>query len=83
MTTIPLSILDELYLNLDRDHEPWTVHYELALHQRLDPERLVSAIKAAAQRHPLARAPGLQAGAIRIGVTAGRSPLNSTMCRYA
>jgi hypothetical protein len=56
VTTIPLSRLDELYLNLDRELEPWTVHYELVLRQHLDPDRLVSAIEAAARRHPLARA---------------------------
>ena len=56
MTTTALNLLDELYLNLDREREPWTVHYELELRQRLDPERLVDAIRAAAARHPLARA---------------------------
>lgn len=56
MTKVPLSPLDELYLNLDRSKEPWTVHYEVALTMRLDLERLVDAIAAAAARHPLARA---------------------------
>jgi NRPS condensation-like uncharacterized protein len=55
MTSIPLNLLDELYLNLDREKEPWTVHYELQLGMHLDAERLASAIAAAARRHPLAR----------------------------
>jgi NRPS condensation-like uncharacterized protein len=56
MTSIPLNLLDELYLNLDRPQEPWTVHYELHLAQHLDSDRLTSAIETAARRHPLARA---------------------------
>jgi NRPS condensation-like uncharacterized protein len=56
MTSIPLSLLDELYLNLDRGNEPWTVHYEVRLAVQLDPARLGGAIAAAARRHPLARA---------------------------
>ena len=36
MTTVPLNLLDELYLNLDRETEPWTVHYELRLSTHLD-----------------------------------------------
>jgi NRPS condensation-like uncharacterized protein len=56
MTSIPLSLLDELYLNLDRASEPWTVQYEVRLRQHLDTERLAGAIAAAARRHPLARA---------------------------
>jgi NRPS condensation-like uncharacterized protein len=56
MTSLPLSLLDELYLNLDRGSEPWTVHYELRLNEHLDAERLARAISAAAERHPLARA---------------------------
>jgi NRPS condensation-like uncharacterized protein len=56
MTSLPLSLLDELYLNLDRGNEPWTVHYELRLTQHLDAGRLADAISAATERHPLARA---------------------------
>jgi NRPS condensation-like uncharacterized protein len=55
-TSIPLSLLDELYLNLDRGPEPWTVHYELRVGQHLETARLADAIAAAARRHPLARA---------------------------
>jgi NRPS condensation-like uncharacterized protein len=55
MSSVPLSLLDELYLNLDRDREPWTVHYELRLGMHLDAERLSTAIATAADSHPLAR----------------------------
>jgi NRPS condensation-like uncharacterized protein len=55
MPSIPLSLLDELYLNLDRDTEPWTVHYELRLGVHLDADRLSAAIAQAADLHPLAR----------------------------
>jgi NRPS condensation-like uncharacterized protein len=56
MTTIPLNLLDELYLNLDRETEPWTVHYEVQLDTHLDAGRLARAVSDAARRHPLARA---------------------------
>jgi NRPS condensation-like uncharacterized protein len=56
MTSIPLSLLDELYLNLDRGQEPWTVHFEFSLPVHLDAERLADATAMAAARHPLARA---------------------------
>jgi NRPS condensation-like uncharacterized protein len=56
MTSIPLNLLDELYLNLDREVEPWTVHYEVTLPEHLDGELLAAAIALAARRHPLARA---------------------------
>jgi NRPS condensation-like uncharacterized protein len=56
MTSLALNLLDELYLNLDRKQEPWTVHYELRLGCHLDPVRLAAAIAAAARRHPQARA---------------------------
>lgn len=56
MATLPLNLLDELYLNLDRATEPWTVHYELHLETHVDPARLARAVSGAARRHPLARA---------------------------
>src|SRR3979411_2339770 len=56
MTSVPLSLLDELYLNLDRGQEPWTVHFEFCLPVHLDAERLADAIPMAAARPPLARA---------------------------
>jgi NRPS condensation-like uncharacterized protein len=51
-----LNVLDELYLHLDRDDEPWSVHLEVGLDGRVDAERLRDAIAKAARAHPLARA---------------------------
>jgi len=51
-----LNVLDELYLHLDRDDEPWSVHLEVGLDGRVDSERLRDAIARAARAHPLARA---------------------------
>ncbi|MEA2427873.1 MAG: hypothetical protein QOF37_1501 [Thermoleophilaceae bacterium] len=54
--TARLNILDELYLHLDRDDEPWSVQLEVEVEGTLDGERLAAAVKAAAARHPVARA---------------------------
>jgi NRPS condensation-like uncharacterized protein len=51
-----LNILDELYMHLDRPDEPWGVHFEVELDDRVDDARLADAIQAAADRHPIARA---------------------------
>lgn len=51
-----LNILDELYLHLDRDHEPWSVHLEIQVEGRMDEDRLARATRAAAGLHPVARA---------------------------
>jgi NRPS condensation-like uncharacterized protein len=56
MTTIALNILDELYLHLDRDAEPWSVQLEVGVEGRVDADRLSAAILEGARRHPLARA---------------------------
>src|SRR5215210_3523333 len=56
MTTAPLNVLDELYLHLDRDEEPWSVQLEVGVEGRVDDERLAAAIVEAARLHPLARA---------------------------
>jgi NRPS condensation-like uncharacterized protein len=56
LPSVPLNLLDELYLNLDRDPEPWTVHCELRVAAHLDPDRLLTAVVGATARHPLARA---------------------------
>jgi NRPS condensation-like uncharacterized protein len=55
-TSVELNLLDELFLNLDRADEPWTVHFEVRVGERLDGDRLIAAIAAAAERHPIARA---------------------------
>lgn len=54
--TVPLDRLDEHFLVLDRDAEPWNVHFEALLSERLDADRLASAIAAAMRRNPIARA---------------------------
>jgi NRPS condensation-like uncharacterized protein len=56
MREADLNLLDELYLHLDRDDEPWTVHLEVQAEGNLAPERLREAIREAARKHPIARA---------------------------
>src|ERR1039458_6637822 len=56
MQTAPLNVLDELYLHLDRDEEPWSVHVEIRVEGRIDAARLRAAVSKAAQAHPIARA---------------------------
>src|SRR5215210_7709267 len=56
MTTIALNVLDELYLHLDRDAEPWSVQLEVGVEGCVDAGRLADAILEGARRHPLARA---------------------------
>src|SRR4051794_2561913 len=51
-----LNILDELYLHLNRDDEPWSVHLEIQAEGRIDADRLAEAIRSAAALHPVARA---------------------------
>jgi len=47
---------DELFLRLDRPGEPWSVHAEVWVGGKLDAERLRSALGAAMEHHPMARA---------------------------
>jgi NRPS condensation-like uncharacterized protein len=54
--TTPLNVLDELYLHLDREDEPWSVHLEMRVEGRIDDARLGDAVREAALRHPIARA---------------------------
>ncbi len=56
MTTAELNVLDQLYLHMDKEDEPWSVQFELELPGRMDAERLSAAIVRAAGRHPVARA---------------------------
>src|SRR5215207_9359190 len=67
MTTIALNVLDELYLHLDRDTEPWSVQLEVGVEGRVDASRLADAILAGARRHPLARARLRPARGIDVG----------------
>jgi NRPS condensation-like uncharacterized protein len=54
--TVALSLLDELFLGLDRREEPWNVHFEVRVGARVDADRLADAVRAAARLHPIARA---------------------------
>ena len=54
--SVPLNRLDELFLGLDHEGEPWNIHFEVRMSGALDADRLVAAVRAAALRHPLARA---------------------------
>jgi NRPS condensation-like uncharacterized protein len=54
--TTRLNVLDELYLHLDREDEPWTVHLEIRVEGRVKASRLRTAVRDAAARHPIARA---------------------------
>jgi NRPS condensation-like uncharacterized protein len=56
LTSVPLNLLDEHFLNLDQEREPWGVHVEVRVGGRLDPGRLADAIRTAALHHPMARA---------------------------
>ncbi len=56
MTTVALNVLDELYLHLDREEEPWSVQLEVGVEGRVDEARLRDAIVAGAAQHPIARA---------------------------
>ena len=56
LQTTPLSVLDEFYLHLDRDDEPWSVHLEIEVEGTIDEGRLADAVREAALKHPLARA---------------------------
>src|SRR4051794_33043999 len=51
-----LNILDELYLHLNRDDEPWSVQLEVQAEGRIDEARPADAIRGAAGLHPVARA---------------------------
>jgi hypothetical protein len=54
MQTASLTVLDELYLHLDRDEEPFRVHSEIRVEGSIDATRLHAAVREAALRHPIA-----------------------------
>jgi len=56
LTSVPLNLLDEHFLNLDQEREPWSIQLEVRVSGRVEPERLSEAIDAAVRRHPMARA---------------------------
>jgi NRPS condensation-like uncharacterized protein len=69
MTTVGLNLLDELYLHLDREEEPWSVQLEAGVEGRVDADRLAAAILEGTLRHPLARARLCPARATDLGYT--------------
>ena len=56
VSTARLNALDELYLHLDREEDPWSVQLELRLEGSIDDVRFENAVREAALRHPMARA---------------------------
>jgi NRPS condensation-like uncharacterized protein len=56
MDSADLNILDQLYLHLDREDEPWSVHLEVGVEGEIDEARLRDAVLAGTRRHPIARA---------------------------
>ncbi len=56
MVSTKLNVLDQLYLHLDREDEPWSVQLEVGLEGEVDEGRLREAVVAAANAHPIARA---------------------------
>src|SRR2546423_3010429 len=56
METARLNVLDELYMHLDREDEPWSVHLEIRVDGDVEARRLEEAVRDAARRHPIARA---------------------------
>src|ERR1022692_1445833 len=66
MLTTPLTVLDELYLHLDREEEPFSVHIEIRVEGRIDSARLQAAVREAALHHPIARARLANARAIDV-----------------
>lgn len=53
---LAFNAIDEVILDLDGGPEPWSVHCEVHVPGHIDPDRLREAARAAAMRHPLARA---------------------------
>jgi hypothetical protein len=69
--TTRLNVLDELYLHLGREEEPWSVHLEIRVEGRVDRRRLESAVREAAAGHPIIRA---RLGHSRRGIKQSRYP---------
>jgi len=56
MDSTDLNLLDQLYLHLDREDEPWSVHLELAVEGEIDEGRFRDAVLTGMRAHPIARA---------------------------
>lgn len=52
----PFNAMDQLIFDLDGELDPWSVHLEVCVPGRLDPERLAGAASQATMRHPMMRA---------------------------
>lgn len=56
MQRTPFNLLDDAFHNIERRHEPWSIHFELGFEGRIDPARLGESIRHALNLHPIARA---------------------------
>lgn len=57
MLRTPFNLLDDAFHNIERRHEPWSIHFELGFEGRIDDlPKLTAAIRHALDRHPIARA---------------------------
>lgn len=56
MRTTPLNHLDDAFLNIERQEDPWSVHLEVQVSGRIDEARLRHALAATVALHPMARA---------------------------
>lgn len=56
MLRTPFNLLDDAFHNIERRHEPWSIHFELGFEGRIDPTRLAESLRHALARHPIARA---------------------------
>jgi NRPS condensation-like uncharacterized protein len=56
MLRVPFNLLDDAFHNIERRHEPWSIHFELGFEGRIDPARLAESIRHALRLHPVARA---------------------------
>lgn len=56
MRTTPFNHLDDAFLNIERQEDPWSVHLEVQVSGHIDESRLREALRATLQKHPMARA---------------------------
>ena len=56
MQRVPFNLLDDAFHNIERRHEPWSIHFELAFAGRIDATRLADSLRHALLAHPVARA---------------------------
>lgn len=56
MLRTPFNLLDDAFHNIERRHEPWSIHFELSFEGRIEPAKLADSVRYALGRHPLARA---------------------------